>query len=144
MTYTYRQIPYGSDLYRQAVSLRETVLRLPLGLRTRPEDTAHDHQQLHFAACDKEQPVACLCVAPQEGAVVKLRQMAVSPSYQHRGIGKALLRYAEQHVKEQGYERATLHARAEALPFYTACGYTAEGETFTEVGIPHMRMHKLL
>jgi len=37
-----------------------------------------------------------------------------------------------------------LHAREAAIPFYLRLGYELEGEPFTEVGIPHRRMVKLL
>ncbi|HEX2446678.1 MAG TPA: hypothetical protein VHK26_00630 [Methyloceanibacter sp.] len=40
----------GSDLYRQALLLREAVLRRPLGLTITAEELADDETRQHFCA----------------------------------------------------------------------------------------------
>lgn len=142
--FAYRVIPYGSEDYRNAVALREKILRLPLGLTTRTEDIADDHRQLHMAAFDEVRLLACVSAVPMSHGKAKLRQMAVAQDAQGKGVGRALLAFAERHLKELGYNALTLHARTNAEGFYTASGYSAEGERFTEVGLPHIRMRKTL
>ena len=43
-----------------------------------------------------------------------------------------------------GYEEIVLHARETALGFYQKLGYETEGDSFTEVGLPHSAMRKKL
>ena len=38
----------------------------------------------------------------------------------------------------------TLHARANVVGFYERLGYSAQGDPFLEVGIPHRHMRRAL
>ncbi len=40
------------------------------------------------------------------------------------------------------FDKITLHARKNAVPFYLALGYKIIGEEFEEVGLPHFEMEK--
>lgn len=135
--------PFDSALYRQAVELRRRVLRLPLGLDFTPEDLAPDREQFHFVATDGGQVVGCLVMVPH-GNETKMRQVAVEPDLQGRGIGKAMVAHTEVWAAQEGYESIVLHAREGAVPFYLGLGYELEGEPFEEVTIPHRRMRKRL
>lgn len=42
------EAPYGSELYRQALALREAILREPLGLTLNEEEQADDALRQHF------------------------------------------------------------------------------------------------
>jgi len=44
------EAPYGSDLYAQALKLREAMLRKPLGLTLSQEELADDALRRHFCA----------------------------------------------------------------------------------------------
>ncbi len=44
------EAPLGSDLYRQALALREAILRRPLGLSISAEELADDETRQHFCA----------------------------------------------------------------------------------------------
>jgi predicted GNAT family N-acyltransferase len=37
-----------------------------------------------------------------------------------------------------------MHSRDAVIPFYLKCGYTIEGDSFTEVGISHHKMIKII
>ena len=73
-----------------------------------------------------------------------MRQVAVPLSYQGTGIGKLLVNFCEQTVKDLGYKCIRLHSRITAVEFYKYMKYTVVGDMFTEVGIPHLEMEKRL
>jgi GNAT superfamily N-acetyltransferase len=78
----------------------------------------------------------------EEPGVVRLRQMAVLNDLQGKGIGRALMSFAENLARDRGYKRLTMHARKNALGFYEKMGYRVAGSEFTEVTIPHYVMEK--
>jgi GNAT superfamily N-acetyltransferase len=132
---------HGSGLYREAVELRRRVLRLPLGLDFTPEELlaeAGDHCLV--VLCDGG--LAGTLSLVEKLPEVKMRQVAVEPDLQGKGIGRKLVAFAEDFARSLGAERMTLHARETAVPFYLAQGYSVVGDRFDEVGIPHFRMEK--
>ncbi|ALO47479.1 GNAT family N-acetyltransferase [Pseudohongiella spirulinae] len=140
-----RRIEYGSDLYKALLELRQRVLRAPLGLSLWDENLTLESQQWHFAFLDTVgRPVACLTVVPLEGTRAKLRQMAVQPDCQGRGLGRQLLQAVEKVLKQDGFKTLELHARQSAVPFYEKSGYRVYGDIFQEVTIPHLKMARQL
>lgn len=139
-----REIAVGSDLHRQAQELREQVLRRPLDRMLTPEERARDPEGRHFVAAADGQVVACTILFPQGDGAVRLRQMAVAPAFQGRGVGARLLAFAEERARASGVRSIRLHARSTAIGFYERAGYTEEGAPFDEDGVPHVLMAKTL
>lgn len=138
-----QKIDSRHPLFEQVFSLRDTVLRKPLGLSLYDEDTSGDADDDIFVAVAEEGiVVGCLMAKPTAAHAVKLRQMAVAEAFQQRGVGKMLMLEAEQYLHARGFRRIGLHARQYALGFYEKLGYKAYGDIFTEVGIPHLAMEK--
>jgi predicted GNAT family N-acyltransferase len=52
------------------------------------------------------------------------------------------VKQAEAAARAGNIFKVTLHARISARRFYEQLGYTASGEVFTEVTIPHIAMEK--
>jgi GNAT superfamily N-acetyltransferase len=75
---------------------------------------------------------------------VRLRQMAVNNTLQGKGIGRALMNFAENLARDRGYKRLTMHARKTAVGFYERLGYQISSPEFEEVTIPHYVMEKWL
>lgn len=140
----FQEIRFGSPEYHLECELRNEVLRRPLGLNLFDEDLAAESSQSHFGLFDGETLLACVIAVPLTKGEVKLRQMAVAPSAQGRGLGRLLLEALEHELVTRGFEVATLHARAGVLDFYGKLGFRCEGGEFLEVGIPHRRMRKIL
>lgn len=70
--------------------------------------------------------------------------MAVLNSLQGKGIGAAMLNFAENVARDRGYRNMTMHARKTAIGFYEKLGYKIKGDEFLEVTIPHFVMEKRL
>lgn len=142
MPITYEHAPHGSEYYRQSLALREQVLRIPLGMTIRPEDTQHDSEQHHYVALKDGKVIGTISLAHSTPTTAKLRQMAVDTLHHGQGVGAGLMAYAHDQAQALGYSHITLNARDTAIGFYEKLGYHAVGDIFTEIGIPHQRMEK--
>jgi GNAT superfamily N-acetyltransferase len=80
----------------------------------------------------------------EDPQTVRLRQMAVPDEYQGKGIGRALMNFAENLARDRGYRSITMHARKNAAGFYEKMGYKRIGDEFEEITIPHYVMEKVL
>ncbi len=138
-----REISYGSVEFRQECELRQEVLRRPLGLNLYDEDLRREADQWHFGLFDGAGDlIGCVIAAPQSTTEAKIRQMAVAPAFQRRGLGRIILQQLEATLVARGFTRFTLHARQSAVPFYEKLGYRVMGQRFVEVTIPHAAMEK--
>ncbi|MFT7519713.1 MAG: putative N-acetyltransferase YhbS, partial [Kiritimatiellia bacterium] len=103
-------------------------------------DDAED--TMHWVAEADEGVVGVVTVMrrpfPEEpGPALQLRGMAVHPSWQKKGVGRALLQALEADVRAPIW----CNARATAIVFYERNGWRRTGTTFEIEGIgPHERM----
>ncbi len=149
MSVEIRQIQSRSEEYERELALRTRVLREPLGLCFSAEDLARDASDIHLGAFEPDRHggtrlLGCLLLRPQPDDVVQMRQVAVAPEAQGRGVGRALVCDAERVARAKGFTEMMLHARETVIGFYEALGYSPEGPTFIEVTIPHRTMRKRL
>ncbi|MCB5190838.1 GNAT family N-acetyltransferase [Methylobacillus arboreus] len=140
----FSEIRHASDLYDKSLRLREQVLRMPLGLTLSAADLADEAQQWHFGLVEQGDLLAFLVVKPAQKPLAKLRQMAVAPAMQGRGLGRVLVNATEQFLRQRGFDEVMLDARETAIGFYQALGYCVDGDVFQQVGIPHRCMRKSL
>jgi len=137
-------IDWGSDDYTNVLKLREEVLRKPLGLHFSDEELQKEKTNMHMGAYEDDRMLGC-CMLVEEGSeTVRLRQMAVVNDVQGKGIGRALMQFAENLARDRGYKKITMHARKNATGFYEKLGYKKIGEEFEEITIPHYIMEKEL
>ncbi|MFN0216105.1 MAG: GNAT family N-acetyltransferase [Saprospiraceae bacterium] len=137
------QIEFGTPEYDAAVALRYEVLRKPLGLDYTSEQLSAEWSDQHFAAFeDSGNIIGILLLTPQNVQEVKMRQVAVSPEQQGKGVGAALVAASEELAKSLNFNKMSLHARMTAVSFYLRLGYKKVGQNFEEVGIPHVKMEK--
>ncbi|MGK2860846.1 MAG: GNAT family N-acetyltransferase [Chitinophagaceae bacterium] len=137
-------IDHGSPEYKQMVKLRDTILRKPLGLYFTPEDLEKEKDNLLIGAFEDDQMLGCCMLVEEEPAIVRLRQMAVLNDLQGKGIGRALMNFAENLARDRGYKTIRMNARKNVVGFYEKVGYKVKGDEFIEVTIPHNLMEKIL
>ena len=97
-----------------------------------------------IVALDESAVIATCRLREVEEGVWKLERMAVEPRVRGLGVGGRLLAGAEREVHSQGARQMVLNAQRRAEGFYASHGYRAEGETFLDAGIEHVRMRKAL
>ena len=137
-------IDHGSFEYRQMVKLRDDILRKPLGLGFSPEELEEEKDNMLIAAFEEEDILGCCMLVEEKADTVRLRQMAVLNDLQGKGIGRALMNFAENIARDRGYKIISMHARKNAVGFYEKMGYKIHGDEFTEITIPHYIMQKRL
>jgi N-acetylglutamate synthase-like GNAT family acetyltransferase len=139
-----RIIDHGTKEYQQMVNLRIDILRKPLGLSFDPKELEKEKEDVLIGAFEDDRILGCCLLTRMDQHTMRLRQMAVPNSMQGKGIGRALMIFAENIARDLGYRKLCMHARVTALGFYEKLGYTTNGEAFTEVTIPHYIMEKAL
>lgn len=137
-------IDHGTPEYLQMVKLRDDILRRPLGLGFTEEELESEKDNMLIAAFEDERILGCCMLLEEDPRIVRLRQMAVLNDLQGKGIGRALMNFAENLARDRGYRIIRMHARLNAIGFYEKVGYRGKGEQFIEVTIPHLMMEKNL
>jgi N-acetylglutamate synthase-like GNAT family acetyltransferase len=139
-----RMIDHGTKEYQQMVNLRNEMLRKPLGLCFSAEELEREKDDILMGAFEDDKLLGCCMLTRVDSRTVRLRQMAVPNSMQGKGIGRALMIFAENVARDLGYKKLCMHARKTAIGFYQKLGYGITGDEFEEVTIPHYIMEKAL
>ncbi len=140
---TVQQIEFQSSEYVLAVTLRNEVLRRPLGLDIANEDLSDEVNQVHFVAFKESTVVGTVSLFPHyKPHIGKLRQMATAEEVRGEGYGIALVNALEEYAVKNGMTQITLHARHYAVGFYKKLGYRVTSDVFQEVGMDHFVMEK--
>ncbi|MDQ6844713.1 MAG: GNAT family N-acetyltransferase [Bacteroidota bacterium] len=139
-----KQIDHGTKEYKQMIDLRNELLRKPLNLTFETDELDKEENDILIGAFEEEKMLGCCLLTKVEKDCVRLRQMAVQNNLQGKGIGAAMLNFAENVARDMGYKMITMHARSTAVGFYKKAGYKVIGEQFLELSIPHHIMEKRL
>ena len=133
-----------SPEYTESKRLRINELRKPIGIQAESFDAEFEGRQVHFVAIRGGEVVGTLCLSHIDERTMQMRQVAVRNDVRREGVGRNLVRAAENYVAAQGYMLLIANARETALDFYRSLGYVISPETFLEVNIPHRQVRKLL
>jgi len=137
-------IDYGTHEYRQMVKLRDDLLRKPLGLTFTKEELEAEKENMLIAAFEDDDILGCCMLVEKDRDTARLRQMAVLNNLQGKGVGSAILQFAENLARDRGYKKIMMHARKNTAEFFEKCGYKVSGAEFIELTIPHYQMIKEL
>ena len=142
-----REVVLRRAAAEELIDLRHRVLRagLPRHDAIFPGDELPANR--HFGAFVDREIVCCATFhrEPYDGeAAWRLRGMATNAAFQGRGIGHALLDFAEDLLKSDDPMRLLwCNARIAAVPFYQSMGWTIVSELFDiPTAGPHHRMIK--
>lgn len=137
-------IDHGSKEYKQMVSLRQNLLRKPLGLSFSNDELQEEKNDILIGCFDEDKLEGCCLLTKISPDTLRLRQMAVVSGLQGKGIGKILLQFSENIARDRKFKKIVMHARKTAVGFYEKSGYKKIGTEFEEVTIPHFVMEKNL
>ena len=114
-------------------------------------DTDHEEDAFHIGAFfqGKLISVASFIIDIHPEFPIKrqyrLRQMATLEEYRKLGAGKAVVNFAENIIKERGYEFIWCKGRMKVQKYYEKLGFKAHGNVFDYPLIgPHIIMYKQL
>lgn len=137
----FKIIAHNSDEWREAVELRESILRKPPGATFTEEELNDEETHIQVVGIQKGKIVATAVLVP-EPSDIKMQRVVVQSHLRSQNIGSGMMSYCESQAKSSGYERIYCHARDNAVNFYLKNGYAGEGDYFEEDGIPHLKMKK--
>lgn len=145
MLYHLKQ-PESEAEFKRYYHLRWQLLRAPWHQPEDSEVDAIEKQCFHIMAVDDEkQVIAVARLQFNSDDEAQIRYMAVSPSHQRQGIGRALIDATEQRAKKSSYKNIVLHAREPAVEFYKKLGYQVIEKSYLLFDeIQHFRMSKEL
>lgn len=135
-------IDHGSKQYKQMVDMRYNILRKPLGLAFSIEELEREKEDILIGCFEEEKLEGCCLLTKVDKHTLRLRQMAVLSGLQGKGIGRVLMIFAENIARDKGFHKIMMHARKNALGFYSKLGYRVIGNEFIEITIPHYIMEK--
>jgi predicted GNAT family N-acyltransferase len=137
-----------------ALDLRIKVFCDEQGVPRELEFDGKDEEATQIVALDESGVIAtCRLRYPEAGetrdthggtGVCKLERMVVDRRLRKLGVGAKLLAGAEDEARRAGAETMVLNSQLRVREFYAANGYIAEGETFMDADIEHIRMTKAL
>lgn len=131
------QIEWGSSDYQQALALRDQVLRIPLGMSIYNDPLENEKNDLHIVVKDQQQVIGVCYYRKINQETMQMKQVAISPIYQHQHIGKTMFNESKKILVDLGVKNIIVHARESALGFYKKLGFKEYGEPFLEIGICH-------
>jgi predicted GNAT family N-acyltransferase len=143
LTVTVRSTRDANEI-EAAMDLRIRVFCCEQGVSEEEERDELDDAATQIVALDDSGVIATCRLRYLEGGTCKLERMAVDRERRERGVGGRLLAGAEAEAREHGSSEMLLHAQRRAESFYASNGYVAEGDTFMEAEIEHVRMRKAL
>lgn len=137
-------VDFGSSRYDELVELRYKVLLEPLGLKFLDMYREKEMNYLHIGCVESldDNLVGGLMLVPVNDEEIRLMQVAVDSKYQREGVGREMVKYAENRAREAGYSRIVMHAMLSVVHFYEKLGYRQKGDIFEENGITFARMVK--
>ncbi|OQS05791.1 Acetyltransferase [Thraustotheca clavata] len=139
------EIAFDSAEYKAAVALRYQVLREPLGLQYDSQVLAKEGSDVHIGLYDEHGNLfAYSMLRPSSDNIAWMKQVAVRPDMQGKGLGRLLVQGFERIAASKGFSHVKLNARTTAIGFYEKFGYTTYGDTFTEAGTLRIAMEKHL
>jgi predicted GNAT family N-acyltransferase len=138
--FTIREVAWAQE-EEKLRAVRLAVFVVEQNIPEEHEWDEHDAVSVHALAQDRDGvPIGCGRLLP-DGHIGRL---AVLSDWRGQGVGAALLLHLIDVAQRHGHARVLLNAQAHAVPFYARYGFTPSGAPFTEAGIPHQEMARLL
>ena len=104
----------------------------------------HDREALQMVAMNEGRVIGTARVQFLPAHQAKIERMAVLKSLRHKGIGREIISFLDEELKNRNVRQVVLHAQYPVVPFYQACGFEETGLPFWETGIKHIKMRKQL
>ena len=138
--------PANSRDWDEYFHLRWSVLRQPWNQPRGSERDERESDSVHLMICDTEhRAIAIGRLHFNSPLEAQIRFMAVTPRWQHSGLGSRILGALERRAKAAGAVSVVLNSRDGAVPFYQKHGYKTEQPAETLFGqVAHIRMRKEL
>ena len=116
-----KTITTGTPEYEAMIALRMKVLLDPIGIPRAYINPEKERNDILIGAYEEGKLIGCCILTHIDQNTLQLRLMAVDTALQQKGIGAAILAFAENIAKERGYKMLMMHARDTVVGFYQKC-----------------------
>ena len=141
--FSYKLAVSDRDL-KGALEARRKVFVEEQGISEDLEFDNHDREALHIVVKDRERVIGTARVIFLNANQAKIERMAILKPFRRKGIGRRIISFLNEELKNRHIEEVFLHAQYSVVAFYQSCGFKEIGSPFREVGIKHVKMQKQL
>ncbi|MDX5319679.1 MAG: GNAT family N-acetyltransferase, partial [Bacteroidota bacterium] len=121
------EIAYKSEDWKNAVRLREKVLREPLGSFFSEEELEAEKDHIQIAGFVDDELIATAVLVP-EGAQMKMQRVALREDLRNQAIGSRMMDFCENIAKQKEIKTLYCRARDTAVNFYLQNAYSPVGD----------------
>lgn len=145
-----RLMKYGSKDYIKSLYLRNNQLRKSLGLNIFNENLKDERNDILIGLFKGEEIIGNCTIKYINKDIAQICNVAVDKEYENNKLGKKIMLFAENIIKESGRSKIFLNARITAIKFYENIGYKPVTEVYkkqypdTDVYLEHIDMEKII
>jgi predicted GNAT family N-acyltransferase len=132
------QVKHGrwDQLQQDAKLIRTQVFICEQGITEADEWDDQDLISQHFVIYDQDQPIATARLLENNS----VGRVAVLKAYRGQGLGQMIMLEIISYAQKQRRSVLTLSSQVHAISFYEKLGFTVQGNSYDECGIPHIEM----
>lgn len=124
------------QLQQDAKLIRTQVFICEQGITEADEWDDQDVISQHFVIYDQDQPIATARLLENNS----VGRVAVLKAYRGQGLGQMIMLEIISYAQKQRRSVLTLSSQVHAISFYEKLGFTVQGDSYDECGIPHIEM----
>ena len=132
----------GDVELQEAFEVRRQVFVQEQGISEDLVLDGQDKEALHIAVKDGVRVIGSARVQFLADNRAKLERMAVLRSFRRRGIGRRIISFLNEELRNRQLRQVILHAQYSAIVFYKSCGFEESGLPFWEAGMKHIKMQR--
>ena len=130
------------DLFQKAYEIRKAVFIDEQKVPPHEELDGLDAGCIHFLIFVDEKAIGTGRLRYLNATTMKVERIAILKEFRGKGYGIDLMKAIEEKARIMKMKTLSMNAQFYAKDFYEKLGYKAEGKTFEEAGIEHIKMTK--
>ena len=129
----------SNDQIEEAYKVRREVFINEQGVPENLEFDRFDSYAKHYVVYDGDEVIGTVRIL--YGSVfAKIQRFAVVSSKRQNGVGRYMMQYVLDILKQEGQKMIILDAQVRVEEFYRKFGFVRMGSEFMDAGIPHVKM----
>ncbi|MDR2465356.1 MAG: GNAT family N-acetyltransferase [Streptococcaceae bacterium] len=135
-----------SEIYLESLKIRNRVFGDEEKVPHDVEMDKFEAYSVHFVGINEEnRPIATVRFLPDDASKTGLmRRLSVLPEFRHHHIASQLIEELVDFAKKNGFVKVEVHSQIHAIGLYEEHQFKQTSEVFEEIGIPHIRMERLI
>jgi len=134
----------GDGELEGAFAVRRRVFVEEQGISEGLELDGYDREAQHMVVRDGELVIGTARVLFLAAGQAKIERMAILKPFRHRGVGRRIVSFLIEELRNRQVEQVVVHAQYPVAAFYRSCGFAELGSPFWEAGIKHIKMLRRL